>query len=292
MSEYIQLGRVAEAIIINTVANRTILVQGLRIVFKIKKKAKKKEGSVNVARIDIYNMSKETRKNIETVANSKGQPQTHIELKVGYKTTDTNMIFRGLCVVSSKYVAPNWITTLKGEDGKAQFKYSYEKTFSKGTTLGKIVKDIAEKSGIAKFDLVNIPDILKKSRTFSGPPLDILAGLQKTYDFVFDIQDEGTIIRSNKYEVDARYLISMSYERGLLGEPRTKGNIVIIDTLINPDIRPNSFIDLTSKSQSNLDGRYVILQVTTIGDSYSGDWKMHIEMISVNAKTKVKTKEV
>jgi hypothetical protein len=227
---------------------------------------------------------------IESVADGKGNPQTQIELKVGYASIKTELIFKGRCEVSSHYSAPHWVTKLTGEDGLSQFNYAYEKTFSKGTTIGTIVEDIATQSGIKGSSKTKITTQLKKSRTFSGPPLQIIKSLQKTYGFVFDIQDEGTIVRSNKYQVDKEFLIQMSYARGLLGEPRRQGDLVVIDTLINPAIRPNSFIELESKARSDFNGKYSIQKVTTKGDSYSGPWAMTVELMDAKAVEKIATK--
>jgi len=292
MPKYTQLGRHAEATITNMVTNKEIVVRGLRIVFKIKKKGKANESSGNVANVDIYNMSPTTRKFIETEDDKNGDPQTFIELRVGYKTTTPKVIFRGRCRVTSTFKSPNWVTNLKGEDGKAQFKYTFEKAYAKGTMIGTIVNDIARTAGIEEFNMVFLIDSLKKARTFSGPPMRIIEELQKTYNFVFDVQDEGAIVRANKYELDTKYLIKLDYRKGLLGEPRTKGSLVVVDALINPEIRPNSFIDLTSSAKSSLDGQYSIQRVDTTGDNFSGPWSMTIEMISVTASTTVETKEV
>ena len=284
-----QLGRVAEAIIKNLVTGKTIVVRDLRMVFKIKRKAKKSDTSSNIADIEIYNLSPESRKIVETIRTKKGDPQTSIELKVGYTSGTPTTIFKGKCDVQSAYKEPNWVTTFRGEDGTVEFKYSFEKKYSKGTPIGTIVSDIATSSGITSNTKISLPDKLKKSRTFSGPPLGIIKKLQDTYNFVFDIQDEGTIVRSNKYKVDAKYLIKVDYKRGLLGQPMRKGNIVIINMLINPLVRPNSFIDLQSQNNSSLNGKYSIQRVSTVGDSYSGPWTMTVEMIDSEAKESVKT---
>lgn len=287
MATYQQLGRTASLTITNQVTGRSVNVKTLRVVFKIKKLP---EQDGNKAKIEIYNLSPESRELINSARSDKGDPQTHVELRVGYRESTEGIIFRGRCEVMSTFKPPNWVTVLLGEDGTAQFKYVFEKTFSKGTPIFNIVKEIAETSGIEKFRLLPMTDLLKKTRTFSGPPLKIIKSLQKTYGFTFDIQDEGVIIRSNKYGLDPRYLIKMDASSGLLGEPRTRGDLVVIDTLINPDIRPNSYINLVSRS-ADLNGIYIIQKVDSTGDSYSGAWTMTVELLPTSTPEKISTKE-
>lgn len=287
MATYQQLGRTASLTITNRVTGRSVNVNTLRVVFQIKK-SPKQDG--NRAKIEIYNLSPESRELINTSVDDKGDPQTHVELRVGYRDSTEGIIFRGGCEVMSTYKPPNWVTTLLGEDGTSQFKYVFEKTYSKGTPVFTVVKEIAEASGIEKFRLLPMTDLLKKTRTFSGPPLKIISSLQKTYGFTFDIQDEGVIIRSNKYGLDPRYLVKMDAASGLLGEPRTRGDLVVIDTLINPDIRPNSYINLVSGNAA-LNGVYIIQRVDSTGDSYSGAWTMTVEMLPTSTPEKISTKE-
>jgi len=273
---YEQIGRTASLVISNTVSNNTITIKGLRVTFKIKKTPK---GAGNKADIVIYNLSENSRKVIETEVDKNGDPQTAVELLAGYKGAPERVLFRGLFNATSRYKSPDWVTTLSGTDGIKQFRYLFEKTYTKGTPISTIVSDIAKQSGMTAFSVTPPLGFLKKTRTFSGPPLSIIKSLQETFPFTFDIQDEGYIIRTNKYGLDPRFIIAVDYNSGLLGEPRTKGNLVIIDTLINPDIRPNSYINLRSKGKAGLDGTYIIQRVDSAGDSYSGAWTMTIEMV-------------
>lgn len=286
MAEYEQLGRTASLTIVNMVTLEKVEVSGLRISFKISKVPKQS----NKGSVVIYNLAPRTRHIIETVADKSGEPQTHVELRVGYKKSTQKLIFRGRCEATSRYASPNWVTSLEGEDGKAQFMYNFEKKYNKGTNISTIVKDIADAAKIEKFSIEKMTSTLKKTRTFSGPPLKIIKTLQKTYNFAFDIQDEGAIIRANKYKLDSRSIITMDYARGLLGEPRTKGNLVVIDTLINPDIRPNSYVDLSSIKRPYLNGLYIIQRVDSTGDNYSGSWTMTVEMLLTKTPAKVATK--
>ncbi len=290
MAKYEQIGRTATVVITNMLTNEVLTVKELRVTFKITKmKSKKKKG--NKGNIQIYNLAPNSRKLIETVRDKKGNPQTLVELRVGYGKKTEGIIFRGTCEATSKFKSPEWVTTLVGVDGGIRYLYPFEKTYSKGTLISDIVKDIAETSGVAKFRLDPIKATLPRTRTFSGPPLSIINDLQKVHGFTFDVQDEGTIIRSNRYKLDTRYETKLSYKTGLLGEPRTKGDLVIVDALINHNIKPNSFITLDSLTQSSLNGSYSVIGVDTVGDTYSGAWTMTADLMSTKTPNTISTKE-
>jgi len=286
--EYLQLGRKANLTITNLLNGKSIDISELRVTFKIDKAHSEK----NKAQIEIYNLSPASRTFMEVELAKDGTPQLHVELRAGYKSEkQIGILFKGRCSASSTFKAPDWVTALVGSDGAAQYKYTFEKKYIKGTPILNILKDLASATGMDINRIIPMTDTLKKTRTFSGDPQKIIKNLQKTYGFTFDTQDESIIIKSNRYALDLRYIVTLNPEKGLLGVPRSVDNLVIVDSLINTDIRPQSYINLQSPSRPTLKGMYSIQKVDIIGDSYSGAWTMTSELLRVTTPEKIETKE-
>ena len=276
MTQYM---RVAEATITNTVlkTNNEIEVAGLRFTFNISKKGKTDE---NQASIKIYNLSPESRKLCETEKDKLGSGQTRIELRVGYGSKDKpTVIFRGLCDVVNTYTTPNWITEFRGLDGSSQYRsFEFEKSYPAGTSIQKIVEDLVKASGTKLTSTDNIEGVLPRGRALSGPAKNTIENLQSKYGFEFDVQDEETVVGSGKSKIKDKATVILGRNSGMIGEPQVKGSIIIVTCLLNPAIRPGALIFLDSLKRDKVTGNYVCKKVTSVGDSWGGNWQMTLEL--------------
>jgi len=285
MTQYM---RVAEATIINTTLDKdnSIKVAKLRFTFSISKKGKTDE---NQATIRIYNLSPDSRKLCETEKDKQGAGQTHIELRVGYGAKDKpSVIFRGLCDVINTYTTPNWITEFRGLDGSSQYRsFDFEKSYPAGTSIQKIVEDIAKESGTKLTITDKIEGVLPRGRALSGPAKNTIENLQSKYGFEFDVQDEETVIGSGKSRIEDKASVTLARYSGMIGEPHVRGSIVIVQCLLNPSIRPGAIIFLDTLRRDKLTGNYLCKKVTSTGDTWGGNWSMVLELEKSGAGPKL-----
>jgi hypothetical protein len=268
------LNRVVKVKLTNLFTSQTLEVSDLRVTFDIKKKRKADE---NHARISIYNLSSHTRFLMQAPATAAGDGQTQISLLVGYEDTEVSELFRGVGNLVSEYKAPDWVTSIDATDGVDKLgAVIFEKQYSAKYPVAGIVDDIIKASGMPAGNTAAIPGRLKKARSFSGPVSKILADLQSTYNFTFDVQNE-TANTSLNIGIDPRQIVSLGIENGLIGYPKKKGKLVVVECLINSAIRTNGFVQLNTTVQG-LTAVYSVKKIDVKGDNWSGQWTMVLEL--------------
>lgn len=270
-----KFGRSAELTITNLVDNTQIVVKGLRVTFSITKSDKAGD---NKAQITIYNLATQSRELIQTQVDKAKKPQTHVELRCGYASDPTRVLFRGIGEVVSSRKPPNWETKITCEDGVQELKSEpYEKKFPAGTTVSTIINDMLASLGISKTAEVPVTATIPKARAFSGDPLANIQDLQDTYGFEFDIQEQGALLRPKNERLPTATLTTLGRDSGMINSPRVKGGIVVCDALLDPNLRPGNYVKLTTEVVL-LNGEYVIKRATYKGDTWSGDWKVSLEL--------------
>ena len=139
MSQFIRKVKV----IIKSVKNEhQLVIETLRVVFKVNKTASSKDG--NTANIEIYNLSFVSRGIIDDVKQS-------VELLAGYaEDTIFRTIFKGdIQTIIHDYEAPDWITRIRALDGSTTTKdKKVSVTGGKGTKILDILKDAIMQSGV------------------------------------------------------------------------------------------------------------------------------------------------
>lgn len=266
--------RSASATINNLAAGEKITVTGLRITFDIIKSAKAAENRGNVT---IYNLSPSSRDLIQS-RTAEGKSLTTVELRAGYKTSEEKILFRGTGEAVSEHSPPNWMTKINAQDGVQELKeVNFEKKYPAGTSVAEIVKDLVKAAGLAI--TVDVPwvAIIPKARTFSGDPVTNIQDLQSTYGFVFNVQAGGAILAPEDAPPKPEFTVTLSRETGMIKSPRLKGDLLIVDALIDPDLRPNNYVQLETLTPG-LSGLYLIKKARYKGDTWQGSWTVSLEM--------------
>jgi len=265
--------------------NTTLEVIDLRVTFSIRKSDK---GSSNTAMIQVYNMAPESRKFLEVKPTKTNIPMTVVDLEVGHGDRQVK-IFLGRCTVRSEFKAPNWVTTLVATDGQTHYVKSYDKKFAKGTKIQSIVIHMLKKSGMAlKKETINAiskESKLPRTRTFTGPPLMNIESLQKQYNFSLNIQDDIAILRSTAVKLaqsNAKNIVVVSFDNGLLKTPVRKGLLVYIKTIIFPEIKPGTVLILSGSGLEEFGGTYYVKRMNILGDTWGGPWHMDCQLIPVD----------
>ncbi|TDI74595.1 MAG: hypothetical protein E2O82_03690 [Betaproteobacteria bacterium] len=272
-----QFGRVAEIKAINTAASQEITISGLRITWSIQKKEKLDENS---GTIKIYNLSPSSRGLLEEPKDAEDNGQIYVDLKAGYAGSGADTIFKGFCFATSEFVGSDWVTTLKGVEGKKEYmSFEFEKTYPAGTPIITVLQDMAKKSG-APISLGEnaIKGTLPRGRAFSGAVKSTIEDLQGKYGFQFTVQNGNTKVQGGSSEVTAISTTLLNASTGLLGKPAKMGDIIKVKCLVNPAIEGGSAILLESIERPDLKGKYTVKKYSSSGDTWGGEWSMNLEL--------------
>jgi len=284
-------GRLVSATITNLAIGKKIDIKNLRIAFNVTKTAKSSE---NTAKISIYNLSRDSRDLVQS-RTAEGSPLTKVVLRAGFQTSGEKILFRGTGNVVSTHKPPEWITEITAEDSVKELKaVTFEKKYPAGTLVSDIVKELLKAAGLSVTVDVPLIATLPLARTFTGDPIKNIQDLSSTYSFVFNMQDEGGVIAPKDRKPKREYIVLLSRSTGMVGRPRIRGSLLVVQALIDPDLRPNNYVDLATL-EPGLSGIYLIQTAKYQGDSWSGDFLVTLELTPappIDASLTINTGEV
>ena len=278
------------------------LVDGIRIKFKIEKNS---EPTPNKARIDIYNLNKQTIRLLQTRGCT-------ITLEVGYNNFLNGMnptpevIFKGDVVKSqTKKEGTDYITTIENGDGIAAFQNSqFNGSFAPGAKTQDIVQSvIGTFTGIGKGEVSGVDGQYLNGATFSGASSDIMDQIAGKSGTEWSVQN-GLVqmLPINSFTKLPAILLQSIYtgddqarfdekgnplNTGLIGSPSLSGFSTSIEkkfhgvefkSLLNPGLAPGRRVLISAK---NIQGAFVVKKVTHEGDTSSGSWLSECEGIQI-----------
>lgn len=237
----------------------------------------------NTARIQIFGLSAETRKDLQSRAGS----GVNCEVLVGYADQPPPMrLFLGdLRVISSQRQGPEWITSIESGDGDIVKQTEVTGSWPEGSSLKQVVSDIAGALRQSGQDILSamagVPD-----QALDGPlavhgrgddalrdQLDKL-GLEHSWQ-----NQELQILRKNGSKGGNAVLLTP--QTGLLDSPEVQGirgfirvPVVNASSLLNPLITPGGLVRVESSAWS---GTLTARRVTHSGQSWGGEWMTSIE---------------
>lgn len=248
--------------------NESVVIEGVRISYTIKKTNKE---SGNSAKIQVFNLSATTRGTANSTEKEDGDPQSSILLYAGYRDQSKSLLFKGLAKIHSVFEAPNWVTRIEAVDiAKTLRETIAEKVYTRGTPIKTIVSDLVTNSGMSIQRIGDITGTLPTTRAFTGSPLQTIEKLQSKYGFIFDVQDGDAVVKPPENESNPQYLTVLNKTTGLIGTPRIKGGLVVMDSLVIPQLRPNSYVRLVSDN-ADVGGVFPIVKVTARGDNWGSN---------------------
>jgi hypothetical protein len=242
----------------------------------------------NTGQFTIYNLSESSR----NLFNEEGRA---IEFKAGY-AGQLNTIFRGtLKNVRNQYTAPDWTTILFSGDGQKKFDEAiFSKTYSQGTAVETIVKDLALNLGLPSEIEVGSPGYnqsLLYSASYSGKTKDVLDTVCRDYGLEWSIQYGVLEVRPYREPRSKdTTAVLLTSQTGMIGSPTVTEKGVKVKSLLNPEIRPGRLIKIDSKStiisKAGLDkkdkvqsanGTFICDVCNFSGNNYGGDFAVEIE---------------
>ena len=287
-----QFNRIA-SVILGEPGTDGLRVSDLRIKFNIQKNDSAK--SPNVAKIEIYNLSQDSRDRIYVPSEDEKDTKQLVYLNAGYVDGDgEEVVFVGN-VVNIKHVTkpPYVITVIDATDGEKEIlTKKVSKSFKAGTSAKNVMNTILAEFGIGN-DISNLIFTDKKYAngfSFAG---SANIGLSKVLDFLnLDWSIQNNEIKIVPFDgVDTARAISLNPSTGLVGSPeklqgkkrKAKGKSKDIPpgwkiiSLLRPKIIPGSRIVISSNEIPE-NSFFKVSSVQHVGDTHGKEWQSITEV--------------
>lgn len=273
MTQYL-FGRVA-TLFAGVPGEQGLDFSGLRFAFDV---TKSNEPTANAAKIQIFNLSQDSRTFLETDG-------VQVLLSAGYSPSNENDqlrgVFRGDIIrLETVKKGGDLITTVEcGDSIKTLSSAKVNLALKPGAKLRTLLNEVTTALGVQQGEIQGV-DGEQFLRGFSAngkasEQLDLIAdkaGAQwSIHDGVLQIIKPNGFLPENA--------VLTSPETGLIGSPNKKvdknGSVNIqFRTLLNPELLPNRRVSVESRFVS---GVYKVTKVTYRGDTRSGDWFCDVE---------------
>lgn len=251
------------------------VIEDLRMLFRFSRTTDSMDSKGSIR---VFNLSEDTRASLSSKVNKDGVPETSVKLEVGYGSQLVTVV-EGTCLIYSKFAAPNSVTTIEVSDGGfEQVKKRYKKSWKKGSTYNSIIKDLVAATpdlGVSNID--SIRGTLPEDRTFEGLPKTILDSLGNDLGFRYIVENQMQRIdeTADLLKAPQKYVVSFTKTSGLIQNPYYKGEYLIMEALINPIIRINTYIHLSTYEAT---GDFRVIGMSMKGDTHGNSWTMVVTL--------------
>jgi len=265
-----------------------IVIKDLKIVFEI---AKTEGKDPNTAKVEVFNLSADTRKKIETE-----QLGDNLIVYAGYLDGDgEELIFSGdITSVTHKIERPNVITTIMANDGEnilSSAKVSLAK--NKGVTAFSILEEILKTLPLPNnLKTISIPvsKIYSNGFAFTGMSKVALTKVTEYLDLEWTIQNNE--IRLTPFDGnDSTTAVLLNTKSGLLNSPsrilddtkKAKGTAAKnkpgwkVQSLLSPKINPKGQLGISSREIPD-NTIFNVHSVVHRGDTHGPEWISTIEV--------------
>ena len=237
----------------------------LRMKFKGKKT---EESKPNTMEIEVYNLSKDTRTDLEG-------KKTSIILEAGYEET-TEVIFTGnITKVVHQKDGPDIISKIEVADGGNKYRNArISKGIPPGAKLTQAIDELIKAMDLTKGPVIGVPKgQYANGVTLQGLAKDRLDEICKSNGLRWSIQDGSIqIIPEKMTTLDS--VIIVAPDTGMIGSPNKTKNGVEFKTLLLPVLKPGKRVKIESKF---INGIFKVANVAHSGDSRQGDFVTECE---------------
>ena len=278
------------SVVVGEVGSAGIVIKDLRIVFKVNKNLDKEP---NKAEISIYNLSQQTRNNIDGFGAKDQQFGQDVFLNAGYKDGDgEDVLFIGnITNITHKFEKPHVITVIHAQDGqKSLNSVKANISFKSGSSAKDVLNTIIKLYPVASDKLgINVDDKRYLSGfSFSGNASDAMDKVTRFLGLEWSFQNnELKFIPLD--ESDQSRIVLLTPKTGLIGSPeredkqdrKSKGKSKIVKAgwkvkcLLNPKINPSGRLAIQSREIPDVQD-FTIIQVDHIGDTHEMDWTTEV----------------
>jgi hypothetical protein len=267
----------------------TLRIRGLDIQFTIEKSARHEP---NKAQIKVWNLTRDHRRQIQSLSRSRGAGRIRAQLEAGYEGM-TGILFSGnLRTADSAPEGPDYITSVEGEDGGHAYQTTrVNESFPPGTSIATPVRACARALGVG---LGNLEDAIASATlegggtTFpsgtaiSGRAADELTELLRSCGLRWSVQN-GVLQILRRNEALQSTAVRLTPTSGLIGIPSVDADgKVKARALLNSDIYPGRTVQFET---IDLSGTYRVEKAKYIGDSFGQDWYVDVECEELSVRT-------
>lgn len=245
---------------------------GLRVRFDIDKLSL---GTSNKAKIEIYNLSTQSRQNFK-----KGYG---VQLMAGYNGLFDTIFTGNILNPKSTREGPDIITCIECGDGEASIIFStLDKSYPAGVTLVQILTDVAKAMSVGAGVALGIPNVVfNKGFVATGTCADTLNKLLKGQNLEWHIQN-GNLNVIPITSFNGQPAVVLSSATGMIGVPSDNADYVQFTSLLNAKIFPGALVQLISENTA-LNGYYKVRRSHFEGDSHDNKWQVSCEGVPINA---------
>ena len=261
-----------------------------------------KKSNPNTAKISVWNLKESNRLLFS-------EEHQAVEFRAGYGD-NLGLIFSGQTTnVLHEFEAPNWRTDIYAGDGIKEWETAYfNKSYSAGTGIDKILTDMCVATGLPYVIDTFIPDDLLYGESYSGLVKDTLNTVCAARNLEWSIQF-GTIEITQRDSPLVKDPIStlLRQDTGMIGSPQVVERTVKkkkknkkekrvfgirVVSALNPDLKPKRLVTIEARrttsavgklfkestpQRKNVDGTYVIKSVRFVGNNHGGDFQSILE---------------
>ena len=262
-------------------------VSSLRCKFHIEKQLNE---TPNYSKIVITNLALSTIGQI--------QPGDRVTVEAGYVNGNFGLIFAGDVV--QPYIerdsAVNTNLTLVCQDADVFLNSAFTAmTLDKGSSAQDVINACAQGDGISQgtiTDKLSEQTPYIRGKVLFGKSADYLRRAAYAVEGQFYVEDgEINIISADEYR--AGEAVELMPDTGLIGDPSQTDDGVSVKCLINPSIKLNTMVHVSSDTVKRkmiskegdsvpelaVDGLYRVIKIVYDGDTHGDDWYCTIEAI-------------
>jgi hypothetical protein len=253
----------------------TLLVEGLRIAFKVERSTSTKPP--NKAEIQIYNLSEDSRARTQ-------KRNAAIVLQAGYPDTIGQLFSGNVKTVSHVRSGADWITKVVSADGEVQYRTArISESFKAGTkpeqVAQKLIDALKLKAGnvlkeIAKGDFAKGLTEFTNGKVLQGNAAKELDTLLSSLGLTYSIQDGALQVLRFGKATEAPAVV-LNTETGLIGSPefgetgKDKHTVLKVKSLLQPELVPGRRIKLESETKDCIAR---VEKVIHTGDTHGPAW--------------------
>lgn len=277
-----QYGRNYKLLISN--ANTTLAIEKLRVSFEVTKDLR---GYPNLARIEVYNLSRESRNKIQNEFDD-------IIFNAGYDGNVKTLFLGKIKNVTHARKGEDTITTIYAGDGQKDFESSFSSfTLAEGATVGDILRNVISAFSETTLGLVEGVDLEQdklQGYSVSKPSRKVLDELAREYNFDWTIE-QGVlkVISRDSFE---RVEFEISRATGMINSPAITEIGADVAFLLNPEVLPGRVISIKAvaadvnlanlqfrgqeRVRTEATGRYRVVKITHTGDTHADEWVSNV----------------
>lgn len=264
-----------------------LLIENLRIVFKIEKTLEK---IPNNSTVDIYNLAPHSRAAFE-------RKKAAIRVTAGYGDEIKDIFTGDIATAVTKRTGADILTSIEAADGLLAYQSKeVDLSFAPGAKIGTILDSLLGQFGLSKGEIqgIDVNDQYLNGAVFSGKIHDhIDTLLYKQRGLSWSIQD-GKVQILPKSKGSIRKAIFLSPETGLIGSP-FKRSVVNVDiakkvegkdaesgvnlkSLLNAELVPGRLVEVDAEF---VKGVFKIEKVVHSGDTHGVSYYSDIEAVNI-----------